>query len=104
MGTTGGAAVRAARWLVTGLLTTGLACGGLPFERPVPLRNDLEGSAALAAAALAGMVMEGTFPDEVLAACDEHAARFTWLAARHDEPQVVAAALGGVAACAAEVD
>lgn len=96
--------MRAWSWFAAALLALGLGCGGLSLERPLELRNDLEGSAALAAAALAGMEMEGRFPDAILAGCDEHAPRFVWLAARHDEPAVVRAALGGVGACAAAAD
>lgn len=93
--------MRAGRWIGSaGLAWMLLACGGLPFGRGIVLQHDLDGAAALAAAALADDVVGGALPDEIAKDCEAHAARFTWLAARHDDPLVIAAACRALAGCA----
>jgi hypothetical protein len=89
-------------WVVAGAVVACLlACGGLPLPfGPIPLERDLEGPGQMAAAALAARIEGGRYPDEILEACDEHAERLTWLAARHDEGAVLSASLWAMASCA----
>ena len=66
-------------WVGGGVLGLwSLACAGLPGPfGPISLERDLEGPAAMAAAALAERVEGGSFPEEIASACDEHAGRLT---------------------------
>ena len=70
---------------------------------PLELERDLSDPAALAAAALAEKVQDRQFPAEILADCESHAARFTWLAARSDSTAVVEAALWAMLHCRLEL-
>lgn len=93
------------RWAVAAVVASGLACAGLPIPRdPVPLKNDLQGAEAEAARALAVDLVNGHFPSDVASACEEHADTFVWLAARHEDPIVVSAALTAAGGCPEQVD
>ncbi|HHO52666.1 MAG TPA: hypothetical protein ENK18_17790 [Deltaproteobacteria bacterium] len=70
-----------------------------PSFLPIPLEHDLEKGSALAAAALGERAVGDRFPSEVAQDCEAHAERFTWLAARHDEPEVITAALWAMIGC-----
>ncbi len=105
---------RARRGAIAGFVALQLGCAGLlapveemtglalPFgEPPLELEQPLPESGELAAAALARRVEGRRFPAATAEACDEHAARFTWLAAREDDPAVLEAALWAMAGCEA---
>lgn len=94
-----------AGWVLCAVVAGGLACAGFPAERdPVPLQNEIAGPEAEAARALAVDLVNGRFPSDVASACTENARTFVWLAARHEDPVVVSAALFAAAGCSAEVD
>lgn len=70
-----------------------------PSFLPIPLEHDLDKGAALAAAALGERAVGDRFSGEVAGDCEAHAQRFTWLAARHDDPEVITAALWAMLGC-----
>lgn len=72
----------------------------LPWEpAPIALLHDLDGSAALAAAALANQVHDRRFPTQVILDCESHATRFAWLAARAEEAPTIEASLRAMMSC-----
>ena len=115
---------RSAAWAAAGLglLACTLGCSGivdpveagltskdlglsfsLPWDpSPLPLEQDLSEAGALAAATLTKRITDSRFPEDLIA-CDEHADRFTWLAARAEDREVIAAALYAMEACEQEV-
>ena len=72
----------------------------MPWQPPeIVLEHDMEDSGALAAAALAQRVSNRRFPAATAADCAAHAGRFTWLAARADDPEVQEASLQAMIGC-----
>ncbi len=70
-----------------------------PGFLPIPLEHDLDQGDALAAAALGERVQQGRFPRALAEDCAGNAASFSWLAARHDDPEIVAASLWAMDGC-----
>ncbi|MEZ4236264.1 MAG: hypothetical protein R3F59_08910 [Myxococcota bacterium] len=78
-----------------------LGCAGL-FEHPIPLQQEPTPEAIEAARALAAHVVDGRFPSTLAEDCEANGASFVWLAARAEDPEVIAAGLLAAAGCAGD--